>query len=152
MADMNLRKGKIQGRTLERSDIKLGVEVEFPSGMGGLLKYTCTTLTERFAKFKVNPGYKDIGSWLAFVIVEFDVPEFTGDDWEALDIALSKASKASAVLSDTERAILFKADKYGYINALSWTQFSWTEYGIESSKKAVETQATHWQLAALSGH
>ncbi len=130
MPNLNLHKGKIKGRVIQRSDIKVGCFVDFPSGLGGSLEYKCTELTEKTALFTVKPGYKDLPSWLKHVEVLFDVEEFTVQEWQNL----CKAMKASFI--DADREILHKADDYGYIGIISYTQYHWTEYGIEASRKA----------------
>jgi len=130
MPNLNLHKGKIKGRMIKRSDIKVGCFVDFPSGLGGSLEYKCTELTDKLARFTAKPGYKDLPSWLKHVDVHFDVEEFTVQEWQNLDMAM----KASFI--DTDREILHKANDYGYIDIISFTQNAWTEHGIEEFRKA----------------
>lgn len=140
MADKMLRKGRIDGRILERADIRVGVKVEFPSGMGGWFTYVCTESEQNFANFTALGGYKDIiASWQLTVSVEFDVPDFTLDEWNDLAKAM-RWSFHSGVdgMPVYFRELIGKADALGYVDYLSFTQFQWTEFGVKALQKALE--------------
>ncbi len=137
MADINMRKGMIDGRVLSRSDIKVGVLVRFPSGTGGSFEYKCVSVDEKSALFKVNKPerYKGVLSkWYEEVLVEFDVPDLTVTEW--LDLA--KSIRVNPNITSLQRSLLSRADDLGYVRLISYTQCQWTEYGQQQFKNAVE--------------
>ncbi len=138
MADKMLRKGTINGRVIQRSDIKVGVLVHFPSGLGGSFEYVCISVDSKKALFKVHKPKRYegiIGHWQQEVVVEFDVPDFTMAEW----MQVSRIIR-NGLIGDYDRQLMGKAYELGY--AEYYNQWSWTQYGLSCYKVALEHECT----------
>lgn len=128
-ATTNIHKAKhLDGSRVSKDDIKPGLKVTFPSGMGGLFTYECTSVDAEKASFQCcNAGWTELTEEIVFVANDFGI-----DDFHALADALNAFRKTGAVITQEDRDIVTRADRLGYATAISHTQASWTEKGLDA--------------------
>ena len=104
----------------------LGVFQSCPSNFGGVIEHMCVSMDTDKAEF-VSTN-KD---WPTGFVMAFDQPDFTLADFEMLAEALTAYSKWNIQPSNEQREIVRKAHELGYAHAISYTQASWSDKGIE---------------------
>lgn len=131
MPTSNLALARISGQPVTEEQIELGLVVDFPSGMGGTIKCVCTEHTANEAVF--IPVNKEFPKWAGFK-AEFNQPDFTVEDFEALGEAIQAFNSFGSLPTDEERAIVRRAQSLGYATNPSYTQAQWLKCGIEKHK------------------
>lgn len=131
MTTSNIHKAlHLNGKKLIAEDIHVGLQVYFPSGVGGIIKYKCTSLDVKQAVFiSIN---KD---WPGEAVIEFDQADLTLVEFEQLTEALKKYSSFRLQPSSQDRALVNRADTLGYVSLVSHTQAYWTELGVAKYKE-----------------
>ena len=128
MAISNLALAKnLDGSSVSPSDIKVGLLVNFPSGLGGSIEHECVSVTSEKAEF--NSTNKE---WPTEFTMVFNEPEFSREDFELLAGALVDYSKWDKHPTDEQRSIVQKAHELGYAYSISHTQANWTDKGIDA--------------------
>ena len=67
--------------------------------------------------------------------MKFNAPHFTLQEFELLSQALCIFGKWGESPTLEQRAIVSKASEYGYACTMSYTQASWTDFGVETIKQ-----------------
>lgn len=126
MVTTNLTLAKhTDGRPLAEEDIRVGLEVVYPSQTGGVLNFRCTSCNESGAQFKsTHPD------WPMKFGMKFNQPDFTVDDFKALSEALTAFDSINTTVTDEQRQLVNRARELGYAAQASHTQAHWTERGI----------------------
>lgn len=108
---------------LNKEDIKLGLEIYFPSGSAGILKNVCVFLDDEKAVFEpVNEEWPKYWG----CEIEFNAADFSPDDFDELGTLLK-----SGEFPDREQTLLLqRARELGYAYIRSTTQFGWTKVGL----------------------
>ena len=126
MATKNIHLAKhLDGSRVELKDLKLGLELRFPSGTGGTLRHTCVKVDGSVYTFKSTS--KD---WPSTFAIEDGVPDFTYEDFQSLSDALCAYSKPFETPTSEQVALVRRAASLGYASVLSHTQVAWTDEGI----------------------
>lgn len=129
MAITNINRATHLDKTpLNKEDIKLGLEIYFPSGSAGILKNVCVFLDDEKAVFEpINKEWPE--RWGCEI--EFNAADFSLDDFKELGNLLE-----SGDLPDREQTLLLgRARELGYAYIRSTTQFGWTEIGFGKYKE-----------------
>ena len=117
----------MNGKAVSVEDIKIGLKVDFPSGMGGTLTHKCVKICPDCAEFEsTNKDYP--GSF----VIKFNQPDFTPIEFDFLQNALISFSKIGTIPTGKERSIVIRAVELGYAFKSSYTQAGWTEEGIDA--------------------
>jgi hypothetical protein len=128
MAISNLALAKhLDGSSVSANDIKVGLLVNFPSGLGGVIEHKCVNVTAEKAEF-----YSTNKEWPTGFTMILNVADFTLEDFELLTEALVAYSKWDKHPTDEQRAIVRKAHELGYAYSISHTQANWTDKGIDA--------------------
>jgi len=137
MATTNLFKAKINGISVTEEQLKEGLIVDYPSGMGGTIRCECVALNKEGAEFL--PANKSLPKWLGFT-VRFNQPDLSLADFQALEEALTAFSAFKKHPSTEDRALVVKAHELGYVNQSSYTQANWTPKGLERLEELASAQ------------
>lgn len=125
MATKNLAHAThIDGSRINPEEIKKGLLVYFPSGLGGVLKCECTHVDSEFALFESQ--YKE---WPNTFKVEFGVEDLPPEEFESLLEAMRAYDSCGRLPTDEQRALVNKANSLGYVYCRSYTQANWAEMG-----------------------
>jgi hypothetical protein len=116
----------LDGRPVLESDLKVGLEIHYPSGMGGVFKYRCKSIDDKSAVF-INQ-HKD---WPGTLVMEFAQPDFTLEDFQKLAEALKAINSFGCVITNEQSLMIHRAHILGYAYQRSYTQAGWTENGVE---------------------
>ena len=121
MAITNLHVLKhLNGSPVQEKDLRRGLKVTFPSGMGGVFTGKCTYLDDKLARFESIQR-----DWPVSIEVIFDVPDLTDEEFGRV---LPLVNKFDAKI---DRTLLNRASELGYVTIQSWTQNHLTEKGIK---------------------
>lgn len=121
-------KNHTSGTCLKKEDIKEGVLITFPSGMGGVFTYKCISVDSKLAIFKtINRDFS------YFLEMLFDQPPFDLGNMMKLEGALKAFSNGAP--NKAERGLVYRAYELGYAHYLSHMQASWSYFGIEEVKR-----------------
>jgi len=136
VTNLALIKG-LDGKSVRVEDIVQGVEVYYPSGAGGIVKYKCISITSEQAEFVSE--YKE---WPGKFTMMFNYPDFDKAEFVALKNALDSFSEFNRLPNHEERQIVGRAHSLGYAIQLSYTQVAWTKEGIMRYNEAVQNENT----------
>lgn len=116
----------LDGKPVVENDLKVGLEIHYPSGMGGVFKYRCKSIDDKSAVF--TNQHKD---WPGTLVMEFAQPDFTLEDFEKLAEALKAINSFGFVITNEQALLIHRAHVFGYAYRLSYTQAGWSEKGVE---------------------
>ncbi|UUA75142.1 hypothetical protein [Cellvibrio sp. QJXJ] len=119
MAVTNLHNAKLaDGSPVKVADLKIGLVISSPSGMGGAFNYKCVRLTEDSALFKnLHKGWEEDE-----LLCELKADDLTDEEYKQLDDAIKAFEGFNSFPSDEQRKLVHRAHKLGYVNQLSFTQ------------------------------
>lgn len=129
MAVTNLHLAKLAstGEDVSADEITIGMQVTFPSGLGGKLPCECVHLDEKLAVFESTNH--DFPATFCCNLVAAD---FSKDEFAQLFDAMMVGFP-----NNKQRELIRRAAELGYVTYISYTQYSWTFHGI-SMKVAVD--------------
>jgi hypothetical protein len=131
MATLNIHKAKHKdGKAVSVEDIKVGVKLDFPSRVGGIISCICTELNDKEAIFESTN--KD---WPTSNVISFNEPELTLEEIRDLGDALKAYNSWNNRITSEQRALVTRADLHGYAIIRSYTQANWTTLGQTTFNK-----------------
>lgn len=135
MATTNIVHAKLaNGTKVNEEDIKVGLEIVYPSGLGGVLDYRCESVDAEKAVFRsLN---KD---WPLCLSMEFNKPDLTPQEFIALALAVNVIDSYTSTATQEQRQLAHRAHELGYVNLRSTTQVRWTDEGIELYREALDS-------------
>jgi len=120
----------LDGTRLKDADLKIGLQVYYPSGLGGVFKFECVSLDSDSAEFDcITP------EWPRTLTMKFKQDDFILAEFERLSLALKAYEGFGSLPTDDDRAIAYKAQELGYARVNSYCQAHWTELGIEKYRE-----------------
>ena len=136
-ATTNIHKAKLlNGNPVQEGDIQPGLKVTYPSGACGVVTCECLSVNEDMAEFKSTN--KD---WPISFTMEFNQPEFTLEEFQALQEALHAWHSWNSSATDDQRRLVHKAADLGYVTVRSYTQADWTEKGVGDFRALKQSDA-----------
>ncbi|MBD0788182.1 hypothetical protein HUO09_17645 [Vibrio sp. Y2-5] len=139
MATTNIAYARINGVPIKEDQIKLGLIVDYQSGMGGTIKCECVEISEQGAKFL--PVNKAFPKWAGFE-AKFNEPDLSAEEFESLERAMMGFNAFGELPTQEQRLLVGRAHSLGYVNQVSYTQASWTEAGIQRWSDANKAKAS----------
>jgi hypothetical protein len=124
------------GTPVVERDLKVGLEIHYPSGLGGVFRYRCKSVDEKSAVFICLN--KD---WPGELEMEFSQPDFMLEDFEQLAEALKVLNTRVSLLTNVQSLVIHRAHIFGYAYRRSYTQAGWTEKGVEQFRTLKEKGA-----------
>jgi hypothetical protein len=135
MAITNLHKAKhLNKNPVSVEELRIGMIVDFPSGMGGSFTCRLESLDEDTAVFKST--MKD---WPATFICKLNEPDLTPDEFKRLEQALIDCGNLEG--TPEQRNLMIRAGELGYFEVRSTTQIYWTQKGLDAVKAIKEGEA-----------
>lgn len=116
----------LDGKAIEKEDIKVGLKVQAPSGLGGSFTYECVSLDADKATFSCCHK-----SYPRELVIKFDIPDFTDEEIHSLAEALRAYDSSMKSASQAQRALVIRASELGYAQVRSHTQAHWTQLGVD---------------------
>ena len=137
MATTHIKLAKhLNGSPVKESDLKAGLVIYYPSGLGGMFRYRCKSVDEHSALFVcINDG------WDYELEMKFSQPDFDLEDFRALSAAIEAFNKLGTYPTDEQREKVRKAHVLGYASQLSYTQVHWTQLGVNTYNQLVKESA-----------
>jgi hypothetical protein len=121
MAVTNLHLAKhLDGSPVNISDLKIGLLVTFPSGMGGVFNMRCVLLNDNVAEFKNT--HKD---WPTEVVCDLNAEDLTTDELKQLVEAMDAFDSWRKMPTKEQHILVHRAHELGYVNQRSYTQVEW---------------------------
>lgn len=127
VTNLHLAKMASTGEEVRADKLSLGMQVTFPSGLGGTLPCECVHLDERLAVFESTNNDFPATFCCNLDAADFDKAEFA-QLFDAMMVGFP---------NNKQRELIRRAAELGYVTYISYTQYSWTYHGI-SMKVAVD--------------
>lgn len=128
MAVTNLHKAKhLNKNPVLVEELRIGMIVDFPSGMGGTFTCRLESLDKDTAVFKST--MKD---WPATFICKLNEPDLTQDEFKKLEQAQIDCGNFEG--TPEQRELMIRAVELGYFEARSTSQIYWTQKGLDVVK------------------
>lgn len=128
MAITNLHKAKHpSGAPVLVEELRIGVVVNFPSGMGGSFTCKCVSLDEGAAVF--NSTMRD---WPVSFICELNAIDLTPTEISQLNTAMRDCGIYTG--KGEQRELIRRAIALGYLDSASSTQIHWSQKGVDAFK------------------
>lgn len=137
ITNLHLAKHRRTGIQVKPHEIRVGLEVTFPSGAGGVIPCVCTSVTSDQAQFQSTNK-----EWPSSYVMEFNQPDFSVEDFEHLAGAIKRIDGTGLTELPGDREILRKAVERGYAWTASYTQCGWTGTGAELANELNHKKAS----------